>query len=175
MYPEAYIQFLVHFHGDFDYFECHEILEEYWKIKPAAQREKHWTGFIQIAVSLYHYRRGNWSGAERMMKSALSTLQREQKKVAALGLDHEKLIALLQKQLHATENRYPFTALFLPFADAKLEEECIQLCTKHNMQWKDTSLPPAEYIIHKHMLRDRTDVIEKRKEQLSKRKQRYTK
>ena len=34
MYPTEYIQFLIHFHGDYDYFECHEILEEYWKTKP---------------------------------------------------------------------------------------------------------------------------------------------
>ncbi|MFZ3196347.1 MAG: DUF309 domain-containing protein, partial [Bacillus mycoides] len=27
MYPTEYIQFLIHFHGDYDYFECHEILE----------------------------------------------------------------------------------------------------------------------------------------------------
>lgn len=34
MYPTEYIQFLIHFHGDYDYFECHEILEGYWKTKP---------------------------------------------------------------------------------------------------------------------------------------------
>ena len=27
-FPLKYIDFLVHFHGDRDYFECHEILEE---------------------------------------------------------------------------------------------------------------------------------------------------
>ncbi|MEH7501602.1 DUF309 domain-containing protein, partial [Neobacillus drentensis] len=29
MYPTEYIQFLAHFHGDRDYFECHELLEDY--------------------------------------------------------------------------------------------------------------------------------------------------
>ena len=31
MYSQAYIDYLVHFHGDRDYFECHELLEEHWK------------------------------------------------------------------------------------------------------------------------------------------------
>ncbi|WP_460291943.1 DUF309 domain-containing protein, partial [Bacillus cereus] len=39
MYPTEYIQFLIHFHGDYDYFECHEILEEYWKTKPRGNRD----------------------------------------------------------------------------------------------------------------------------------------
>lgn len=173
MYPKAYIQFLVHFHGDFDYFECHEILEEYWKTKPPTERDKHWVGFIQVAVSLYHYRRENRAGAEKMMKSALSILQTEQAKVSALGLDATKLITLLQEQLHAIKHRHPFAPLFLPFADSKLEGICIQLCTEQNMKWQDPLLPESEYIIHKHMLRDRTDVIEERNEQLQKRKQRH--
>ena len=31
VYPEAYIEYLMYFHGNRDYFECHEVLEEYWK------------------------------------------------------------------------------------------------------------------------------------------------
>ncbi|PAD68333.1 hypothetical protein CHH83_14265, partial [Bacillus sp. 7586-K] len=34
MYDQEYIDFLVHFHCDRDYFECHEILEEHWKKDP---------------------------------------------------------------------------------------------------------------------------------------------
>ncbi|CAM4038924.1 hypothetical protein BAMA_09660 [Bacillus manliponensis] len=172
MYPKAYIQFLVHFHGNFDYFECHEILEEHWKVKPAKEREKHWVGFIQVAVSLYHHRRENWAGAERMMKSALTILQTKQEEVASLGLHPTKLITLLQKQLYATKQRQSFIPVFLPFTDAKLEEACIQLCAKQNIPWKDESYSAHEYIIDKHMLRDRSDVIKERSEQLQKRKQR---
>lgn len=34
VYPEAYVAFLHEFHTTRDYFECHEILEEYWKEDP---------------------------------------------------------------------------------------------------------------------------------------------
>ena len=44
MYPTEYIQFLIHFHGDYDYFECHEILEEYWKTKPRGNRDHYLVG-----------------------------------------------------------------------------------------------------------------------------------
>lgn len=53
MYPKAYIEYLVHFHSDRDYFECHEILEEHWK---QDGRNKGWLVLIQTAVAFYHYR-----------------------------------------------------------------------------------------------------------------------
>lgn len=40
MYPEAYVAFLHEFHTTRDYFECHEILEEYWKEDPPEQAAK---------------------------------------------------------------------------------------------------------------------------------------
>ena len=48
-YPEAYIDFLVHFHGDRDWFECHERLEEYWKEHPDDPKSDTWVGLIQVA------------------------------------------------------------------------------------------------------------------------------
>ena len=70
-YPEDYLSFLVHFHGTRDYFECHEILEEYWKETAPKERDSHWVGLIQIAVALYHERRGNKQGATRTLTKAI--------------------------------------------------------------------------------------------------------
>lgn len=52
LYPKAYIDYLVYFHGLRDYFECHEVLEEHWKKDDKAERKKYWVGLIQIAVAL---------------------------------------------------------------------------------------------------------------------------
>ncbi len=38
MYPNAYLDYLVYFHGHRDYFECHEVLEEYWKKDQAGKK-----------------------------------------------------------------------------------------------------------------------------------------
>ncbi|WP_028399514.1 DUF309 domain-containing protein [Ectobacillus panaciterrae] len=172
MYPEPYIQYLVHFHGDRDYFECHEILEEYWKRKPAGQRDIYWVGLIQIAVSLYHYRRQNIKGAVRMMKSAAAILKKEAQAIEQLGLDSKTLLSILLEQLRDMENRQPYTSMSLPIADPRLETACISLCHKRNLIWKSSSDLSNPFLLNKHTLRDRTDVIEERMRQI-KRKQRF--
>ncbi|WP_205628902.1 DUF309 domain-containing protein, partial [Acinetobacter baumannii] len=52
LYPEALIDYLVYFHADRDFFECHEVLEDYWKSLPKEERSLFWVGLIQIAVGL---------------------------------------------------------------------------------------------------------------------------
>ncbi len=56
MYAKAYIEYLAHFHGTRDYFECHEVLEEHWKAVDPKNRSSVWVLLIQIAVSMYHAR-----------------------------------------------------------------------------------------------------------------------
>lgn len=172
MYPTEYIQFLIHFHGDYDYFECHEILEEYWKTKPKGYRDNYLVGLIQIAVSLYHQRRSNWNGAKKMMKSAITLLEKNSAPLQRLGIDEAQLISLLNERLQSIHKKERFAPLFLPLSDASLEKQCIELCQKQNIPWKDANATPSEYIIHKHTLRDRTEVITERNKQLQKRKQR---
>ncbi|MHC2835049.1 MULTISPECIES: DUF309 domain-containing protein [Bacillus] len=172
MYPTEYIQFLIHFHGDYDYFECHEILEEYWKEKPRGNRDIYLVGLIQIAVSLYHQRRSNWNGSEKMMKSAITILEKNSAPLQRLGINATQLLFLLKDRLQSIQKEEGFTPLFLPLLDTALEKHCMELCQKKNLPWKDANASSNEYIIHKHTLRDRTEVIAERNEQLQKRKQR---
>ncbi|WP_342715627.1 DUF309 domain-containing protein [Bacillus paramycoides] len=172
MYPTEYIQFLIHFHGDYDYFECHEILEEYWKTKPRGNRDNYLVGLIQIAVSLYHQRRSNWNGAEKMMKSAITILEKNNEPLLHLGINQTQLLSLLKDRLQSIQKEEGFTPLFLPLSDTALEKHCMELCQKQNLPWKDVNATSNEFIIHKHTLRDRTEVIAERNEQLQKRKQR---
>ncbi|WP_133174958.1 DUF309 domain-containing protein, partial [Heyndrickxia sporothermodurans] len=85
--PEAYIEYLVHFHGDRDYFECHELLEEHWKLTDIKNRHSVWVGLIQLAVSQYHYRRSNIVGAIRLMKKALNNLIENKNILITLKID----------------------------------------------------------------------------------------
>lgn len=88
--------------------------------------------------------------------------------VHRLGLDHPKLLTILQKQLQSIQSKEPFAPIFFPFSDSSLENTCLQLCTEKMIPWKDAHSLPTEYIIHKHKLRDRNDVIAERNEQLKK-------
>ncbi|MFZ3588578.1 DUF309 domain-containing protein [Bacillus sp. DJP31] len=162
MYPQAYIDYLVHFHGDRDYFECHEVLEEYWKEDETGNRKKYWVAFIQIAVSLYHQRRGNYKGALRMMQNASLILREEKKAVIELGLDYEDLLVIIQSRVNEILNQQPYSSLFLPIQDENLLIECHKGCQDRGFIWGTASNLANDYLINKHTLRDRNEVIAER-------------
>ena len=79
-----------------------------------------------------------------------------------------QLLFLLKDKLQSIQKEESFTPLFLPLSDTTLEKYCIELCQKQNLPWKDVNATSNEFIIHKHTLRDRTEVIAERNEQLQK-------
>lgn len=165
LYPQAYIEYLIHFHCDRDYFECHEILEDHWKEDPVAERKQYWVGLIQIAVSLYHHRRGNHAGALRMMKSALTICKAQKTALAQLGLQVDKLIKLLQTKHHDIEIGAPYESINLPLNDQVLLETCVSQAIQFGQPWGAPSDLSKKGLIHKHKLRDRSDVIAERQKQ----------
>ncbi|MFK7691949.1 DUF309 domain-containing protein [Paenibacillus sp. HJGM_3] len=169
-YPEAYLLYLAHFHGDRDWFECHELLEEYWKSKPADGYSRTWVGLIQIAVGLYHERRGNRSGAVKMLQASLGNLRREA--LAELGLDADETIRRVQTRLYEVESGTPaeFRDMNLPISDAGLLHQCIGLCDRLGMTWEAPSRLEDPELIHRHTRRDRTDVIEARRTEAERRR-----
>lgn len=50
------------------YFEAHEVWEEAWRAAPAAER-RFFQALIQAAVAVYHWNRGNSTGAARLYRS----------------------------------------------------------------------------------------------------------
>ncbi|MFY0544455.1 DUF309 domain-containing protein [Brevibacillus sp. H7] len=166
MYPQAYLDYLVHFHGDRDYFECHEILEEHWKSMPAGRRSPVWVGLIQIAVALYHQRRNNRAGALKMMQSAVNLLNREQAALEQLGLDAPKLIRLLNGRLEELQQNAPYSSFNLPIKDETLLSHCREQCQLRGFSFGQESNLADEFLLNKHKLRDRTEVIEERARQL---------
>lgn len=115
MYPTEYIQFLIHFHGDYDYFECHEILEEYWKTKPRGNRDHYLVGLIQIAVSLYHQRRANWNGSTKMMKSAITILEKSGVPLQRLGINQVQLLPCSMKDCNLSIKKNVLYLYFYPY------------------------------------------------------------
>jgi predicted metal-dependent hydrolase len=165
-YPDAYINFLIHFQGSRDYFECHEILEDYWKGKGA----KHpiWLGLIQLAVAQYHYRRGNLPGAQRMLHSSIGILSRES--LDSVALDKERLLIQLVAQLKSIGNGEGYQSILLPISDEKLIEECKKRCREQGYRWLSHSDMWNEYLLNKHKMRDRSDIKAERERQLKLRK-----
>lgn len=171
MYPKAYIDFLHYFHCDRDYFECHEVLEEHWKEKASGERKLHWVGLIQIAVGLYHHRRGNFNGAKRMLTNAVSIIRKHSDEIDRLALDSSKLIELLEDILTKIERKDPYSSFDLPLTDETLLISCMKRAAEEKQVWGAPSDLQNKSLIHRHSTRNRDDVIQERLTQLIKRQQ----
>jgi predicted metal-dependent hydrolase len=169
-YDRAYINYLIYFHCERDYFECHEVLEEHWKSDPPKKRKKYWVGLIQIAVGLYHQRRGNFVGALRMISNAIQLLENDQQAVLNLGLQSDTLIIQLKKRKKEILDNLDYYSFNLPIIDKELIKYCQDRCLRSQESWGQPSDLSNEYLIHKHKNRNRSDVIEERKQQLELRK-----
>lgn len=160
--PEAYIDYLVHFHADRDWFECHEILEEYWKKNPDDPRGRTWVALIQTAVALYHHRRGNAAGALKMVSAALRNAS--DRDLASLGIDDVAFRHALDERRAelASEEKRPFRDLDIPLADPALLKRCLRRCEELGLVWGRPSDLNDDFLCNKHMRRDRREVIENR-------------
>jgi predicted metal-dependent hydrolase len=169
MYPKEYIHFLVHFHGDRDYFECHEILEEYWKKINRSNKDSIWVAFILLAVSCYHHRRENFPGAAKTLEKSLAIFMLNKKGIPDLGLETNSFFTLLENQQIKITNKLPFYPVDLPILDTTLEQNCRQLCVSLGMEWKSLN-QVSEEIIHRHLTRDRSIVLEEREAAVKRRR-----
>ncbi|RKN86603.1 DUF309 domain-containing protein [Paenibacillus ginsengarvi] len=169
MYPDEYVDYLIHFHASRDWFECHEILEEYWKRHPHDPKSRTWVGLIQVAVSLYHHRRGNQSGALKMMSAALRNM--DQVHLKELGIDADAFRREAERRLHKLNagEAAPFADMDIPLADARLIAKCESVCEAKGLNWKQPSDPEDSFLRNKHTLRDRSDVIEARQREANRR------
>ncbi|QGQ96745.1 DUF309 domain-containing protein [Paenibacillus psychroresistens] len=170
-YPEPYIEYLIYLHVERDFFECHEVLEEYWKSVPNSPLRQAWHGLIQIAVALYHQRRGNIAGARKMLESAIHNISEDH--MEQLGLQVDAFSQVLSDRLEQLKQspQAVFEDLNFPIAD----NELLLLCQSHplaaNKLWLSRSDLLDTGLIHKHTLRDRSEVIETRQKQYELRKQ----
>lgn len=169
-YPKAYIVYLVHFHGDRDFFECHEILEEHWKEVDPKDRNSYWIGFIQLAVALYHDRRENKQGAIRTIIKAVNNLSYNRNKLDQLGLEVDNFFLLLKQTQERMIAGKAFENMNLPLNDTQLISQCIDECKKSGLTWRMDHSLVSPHIIHKHLRRDRSKVIEERARQIEIRK-----
>ncbi|WP_256757444.1 DUF309 domain-containing protein [Cohnella sp. WQ 127256] len=162
-YPDEYIQYLVEYNGSRDYFECHEIMEEYWKEHPDSEYKTCWLVLIRISVCMYHSRRGNWAGAIKLMGKAAEEAEAHQ--FDKLGLDGTKLVELMrQAALDWTQPNRTYVDLQLPIIDHKLQDAARQRCNELGYIWGIHGQEAGDPIIHRHLTRDRSDVVLERAE-----------
>ncbi|MBM7552409.1 DUF309 domain-containing protein [Thalassobacillus pellis] len=167
IYPEAYIDYLAHFNGTKDYFECHEVLEEYWKDYEPGVRDSVWVVLIQLAVSIYHYRRGNIAGAAKLLKSSQRKWPKRKEELEKLGLDGKEIEKLFIRLNGNYQEHIPYQAIHLPIKERILEEKVKERCQEWKTDYKKCDDINDYYLINKHRLRDRSSVIQERLDNLS--------
>jgi hypothetical protein len=153
----SFIDFCAYFNGNQDYFECHEVLEDYWKTIAPGNKAHPLVGYIQMATGLYHWRRNNWEGASRIMRKAYEKFLSNPNHPFFDYIDFRQLCNDCLKTIAAIENKQPFQPFSIKVTNTVLEERINE---------KIESLPvlSTKYLLHKHMLRDRSDILRKREE-----------
>lgn len=150
-----YIDFCTYFNGNQDYFECHEVLEEYWKEIAPGEKDHVLVGLVQLATGLYHWRRGNFTGSARILTKSLHNLQQNRDSVFLHPINNRLLEEQLKDTIEAIKLQKTFQPFKLTLLDGDLEEAVA-------VQIAKLPLADQEFLLHKHMLRDRTEVLEAR-------------
>lgn len=146
-------QFAFEFNVQQDYFECHEVLEELWQA--GHRQDEALVALIQLAVARYHHRRGNLPGAMRTYPKAFQKITRHKGSLTGHGIDVDRLLAL---QPLFTQPDYQH--LPLPLTD-DLTRRVKELPIEYRHD--------PSFLLHKHVLRDRQDVITARQMALAER------
>ncbi len=144
VYPPHYIAFLTYFHVNRDYFECHEVLELEWKKQADPDRLSPWVILIQIAVGLYHERRGNEKGARILYSRVENRLRERCFHLEDLGINEKQVQQDMHERSHSV-GQATFTDYDLPLCDPFLIA-IIQQAKRS----KQTSVLTYEQLVHKH-------------------------
>lgn len=155
LFHPLFVDYCSYFNGNEDYFECHEVLEEYWKEIAPGEKQHPLVGYVQLATGLYHWRRGNFVGANRILQKAMLILEKNDAPLFYEYINKHDLLEQMHNSLQHIQNSQDFIAFQLPIIN-----DALQLLVSQ----KITSLPSlsTQFIMNKHMLRDRSDILAER-------------
>lgn len=134
-YPQLYVDFLYYFNHEQDYYECHEVLEEWWLEEG---RDRIIQGLLQVAVGIYHFQNGNHGGANKMWVAALEKMN-ECELPIWFGIDLEQVKVDTERVLHQLISEREIE----PFEIRIVDEELHQLVIKRR---ELTSFPSSPWI-----------------------------
>ncbi|MFB2515345.1 MULTISPECIES: DUF309 domain-containing protein [Lysinibacillus] len=159
MHPQhhtLFIDYCAYFNGNQDFFECHEVLEEYWKEIAPGDKMHPLVGYVQLATGFYHWRRGNNTGAKRILEKALHNFQENEGHVFFQEIDYLELLTQITKAITSIEMGKSFQTFQLPLSPHLLDLALARI--------KLLPSNSSNYLLHKHMLRDRSHILAERQE-----------
>ena len=159
LYNPLFVKFIVYFNENQDFFECHEVLEEYWKLLPDRTKEHPLIGYILLSTAMYHWRRGNTIGADRTIIKAISRLEQISKEHPSFsdGINIESLLKNGTIASQQIKQEQPFSTFQIEVTSTKIQSLIQEIKPSMDL------LPyGSDDVIHKHMLRDRSDILKER-------------
>ena len=161
LFHPLFVDYCVYFNGNKDYFECHEVLEEYWKEIAPKEKEHALVGYIQVATGLYHWRRGNLVGASRILHKARKILLQNTQSIFVEYIALDELLQQVENSLLKITANKTFSSFQFPITNVELQ----------SVVSKKIKLLPIEnpsFLLNKHMLRDRSSILLEREEKKKK-------
>ncbi|MEK4385351.1 DUF309 domain-containing protein [Solibacillus sp. FSL W7-1464] len=155
LFHPLFINYCAYFNGNNDYFECHEVLEEYWKEIAPKEKLHPLVGYVQLATGMYHFRRANVTGAARIMEKAVVNFELNRSSEFFEYIDVDQLLHLMRNLLRKMQDKEPFAHFPLPITNQHLQEIVQQ-------RIKAIPIMDSHFLFNKHMLRDRTEILEAR-------------
>ncbi|MEK4629320.1 MAG: DUF309 domain-containing protein [Solibacillus sp.] len=157
LFHPLFVDYCAYFNDNKDYFECHEVLEEYWKEIAPGEKFHPLVGYVQLATSMYHWRRENFAGASRTLQKAINNFEQNQFDIFFSFIDLPHLLNDMKKCHFNMIHHKPFSEILLPITNKEL-----QLLVNE----KITTLPSLskQFIFNKHMLRDRSEILSAREQ-----------
>ena len=135
MYDRLYIEYLYYFNVEQDYYECHEVMEEYWL---GQGKNKLLLALLQVAVGLHHFNNGNVSGSVKLLEAALEKSNETWQ--GTLGFDTKKLFRqsneYVTKLRQYKENPFPFYPLYIEITDPVLNG-LVEICEPEGVAEED--------------------------------------
>lgn len=160
LHHPLFVKFIVYFNGNQDYFECHEVLEEYWKSLPDGNKSHPLTAYILLATGLYHWRRGNEEGALKTIRKAEDKFRTLPEEYPAFTeeIDFSRLLQDVRQSVARLEQSSDFEPFPILVSDR------LQQLADEAKPSMDLLPAGSDDVLYKHMLRDRSDILLEREE-----------
>ena len=160
-FDSKFVHFITEFNETKDYFECHELLEDYWKEVSPRQKVHPLAALILLSTSMYHWRRGNFQGASKTMKSSIKRMKETIQSPFFETLNTEQLLKDATQAYQSIQLHKPFTAFQIG-----IQNDSLLTLTKEVTLSKDRD---QHFLMHKHMLRERSEILEEREKKKKRR------
>ena len=156
LFHPLFTQFITYFNEHEDYFECHEVLEEYWKEIAPKDKTHPLTAWILLATGMYHWRRGNFNGANRSLTKSIDRIRLSEESPFYQGIHLENMMENIQHSIEYVNQKKSFESFKIHILSIEL---------KSAIATQPTVIPlTGDHLIHKHMLRDRSEILKAREE-----------